>query len=112
MNRQMYVIHDTASGVFDLPFCMRSEAEAIRAFTDACVSADGMIGKHPEHFQLFYVGAYDDNTGKIDSVAPRHVANGIELVAKARRIEPGSLKANGDLPTEDVELPSQIGLGS
>ena len=79
-----FAIYDSCSGVYDRPWFSRSEAEAVRAFEGLACNADHLIGQHPEHFKLYRIGSFDDNTGKFDGIAPVHVANAHELVAKSR----------------------------
>lgn len=105
----MFTIHDSASGVYERPFCSRSEADAVRMFGDVACDADHPIGKHPEHFSLWQVGSYQDTTGEIDAGAPRFVCKAIDLVVASRQVEPGSLKGNGPLANivddvDDVDL--------
>ena len=105
----VFTIYDSCSGVYDRPFVARSEGEAKRSFSDVACDADHPIGKHPEHFALYRLGTYDDNTGKIDGEAPIHVANAHELIAAARVIKPGSLKPNGPNVGEFVETVESFG---
>lgn len=77
---QFYTIKDTAVSVFYPPFNSRNRAEAIRMFSDAALRPDSVIGVHPEHFQLFYIGDFDDETGEISSVYPEFVWSGQQAV--------------------------------
>ena len=47
MRLNVYCIFDRASGVYDRPWCARSDAEAVRSFTDIASDAEHPIGKHP-----------------------------------------------------------------
>ena len=93
----MFTVQDTCSGVHDRPWIARSEAEAIRAFGDIAVAADHPVGQHPEHYHLYRIASFDDNTGNVEACVPTHVVSAKDLVANARKIEPGSLKGNGDV---------------
>ena len=94
----MYAVFDSASGVYDRPFCARSEGEAIRSFTDVACDCDHPIGRHPEHYSMFRVGSFDDNDGEIIPESAKCVARAHELVANSRNIVPGSLKeGNGTM---------------
>jgi hypothetical protein len=89
----VFGVFDSVSKVYDRPWCARSEGEAVRSFGDLASDAEHPLGKHPEHYSLFEIGSYDDNTGELLSTVPvRCVARAHELVAEARKIEPGSLK--------------------
>lgn len=82
----MYSVFDRCSGVYDRPFPSRSDAEAIRSFTDIACDTDHPIGKHPGDFTMFRVGTWDDNTGNLDCNAPEKVINGLEAVASRENV--------------------------
>ncbi len=77
----MFTVHDSCSGVYDRPFVARSEGDAIRSFGDIAKDDSHPIGKHPEHFKLFRIGTYNDNTGFVDGTEACHVVNAIDLVS-------------------------------
>ena len=76
----MYSVHDSVSGVYDRPFVARAEGDAVRSFGDIANDKEHPIGKHPEHFSLFHVGTWNDNSGKVDPTPPTHVVSAIDLV--------------------------------
>ena len=80
MKLMMFCVHDTASGVYDRPWCCRSVGEALRSFGDIAQDKSHPIGKHPEHFRLFKVGEFDDNSGKIKGIPAEHVVNAIDFI--------------------------------
>ena len=91
MHLLMFTVHDVCSGVYDRPFCARSEDEAIRSFSDVACDAAHPIGKHPEHFSLFQVGAFEDSVGQLDAGAPRFVVKALDLVVRSRKVDPEKL---------------------
>lgn len=64
-------ILDTAAGAYGRPAFVASEGVAVRQFQDEVNRAhdDNQLYKHPDDFQLFYLGVFDDNTGGIDLLA-------------------------------------------
>ena len=66
----LYVVFDSASGVYDRPWVGQSDGGALRAFGDIACDAEHPIGKHPECYSLFRLGEYDDNTGIIVRKSP------------------------------------------
>ena len=82
----LFCVFDSASGVYDRPWAARSEGEALRSFQDISCDADHPIGKHPEHFNLYRVGTYDDNTGSIVPEVPVCVGKAADLVAASRKV--------------------------
>jgi hypothetical protein len=92
MKLKVYAIFDSASGVYDGPFKARGHGEIIRMFSDLAVSADHPIGKHPEHFSLYFIGEFDDTDAVLEKVNKQVMVTGEEAVAQSRKIAPGSLK--------------------
>ena len=97
----MFTVQDTCSGIHDRPWIARSEAEAIRAFGDIAVSADHPIGQHPEHYHLYRIASFDDNTGKVEACVPTHVIAAKDCVAQSQGKPIGG---NGQMDVEDVTL--------
>lgn len=65
MSKMLYFsVYDSKAECFKNPFPMRTKNEAIRAFSDVSNDQQTEIGKHPEDFTLFYLGSYDELTGK------------------------------------------------
>jgi len=91
----MYSIFDTASGLYSRPFFGASHAESHRAFSDIALDANHPIGKHPEDYTLFLVGAFDDTTGKVKDVTNESLATALEAVAASRQIAPAQLDLVG-----------------
>jgi len=66
---QVYSIYDSAVKAYQDPFYMHSEGQAIRAFSDTVNNEKSLVHSHPEDFVLFYLGTYDDQTGKFQPPA-------------------------------------------
>lgn len=90
-----YTVFDTASGVYQRPFFMHADGEARRIFADLCADAEHPVGKHPEDYSLFRIGMYDDNKGVLSAETLECLCTGLEMVAQARNIAPGSLREMG-----------------
>ena len=93
MRVNVYSIFDVAAGVYQRPFFCQADGEAMRAFGDLCMDAEHPVGKHPHDYSLFRIGTYDDNKGALVGEAPECMANGLEMVARARSIDRGELDA-------------------
>lgn len=66
MIHKVFAVRDTCVGSFMLPMFFQNSAAAVRALGDAVnapPSKDNLFGTHPEHFQLWYVGSFEDETG-------------------------------------------------
>ena len=93
MRVNLYSIFDRASGVYDGPFPIAADGQAVRQFTDFACNADHPIGKHPEDYSLFRVGVWDDVKGSVIPQEPECLARAHECFAKSREIDPGQLDA-------------------
>lgn len=73
-----FSVLDGAVGAYMAPFFMRSVGEAERWFTDAANDQTSSICKHPEDFELFQVGEFDDS-GQLTGITPIKVASALAL---------------------------------
>ena len=64
-------IRDIKANVFAQPYFVASIGGAIRSFGDECSRAapDNIMYNHPHDFELYKIGTYDDNNGKIEQAA-------------------------------------------
>lgn len=81
MRYKVFSIRDRATGSYMQPFYSASVAAAIRMFSDEVNRADpnNNLNKHPEDFDLYMFGDFDDNTGLFDSGPPSQVGVGKDL---------------------------------
>jgi len=63
---QVFSIRDSAMDMFQQPFCLPSRGGAIRAFGDAVKNKETPFYKHPEHYELFYLGQFHEELGSFD----------------------------------------------
>lgn len=58
-------VKDRAAEVFNRPFFVPHRNVAIRDFTDEVnrSAADNQLNKHPDDFDLYLLGQFDDNSG-------------------------------------------------
>ncbi|AXH76064.1 MAG: nonstructural protein [Microviridae sp.] len=85
MRYKMVVVRDRAADVYNQPAFVPSLGIAIRSFADEVnrVDVNNQLNKHPEDFDLFYLGEYDDNSGEFDAVRPQQIAVGKDVVIKS-----------------------------
>lgn len=55
---------DRKAGVYGQPIVVASVGVAVRGFTDQVNGVDSTVNKHPEDFDLYQLGWYDDVEGK------------------------------------------------
>lgn len=88
MNVQLFAIYDRKASIYMAPFVARSTIDATRqivaSFRDPQMR-DTPVGQHPEDFDLFHVGSFDDETGRITPwINPALVAPVVSLAPKAQ----------------------------
>ncbi|WNK14633.1 MAG: nonstructural protein [Microvirus sp.] len=78
MITQIMAVRDSIMEAYNAPFATATVGAAIRSFTDAVNdTGKGDIAKHAKDFDLFHLGTYDDNSGKITTFDnPKHIING------------------------------------
>ncbi len=74
----MLTIRDSVAEVYARPFFARSAGEGIRSFSDLLSEPDHPIGQHPDHYTLFEIGSFDEQTGMIVAHEPRSLGNGMD----------------------------------
>lgn len=83
--KHIYAVKDLAVQAFGQPFFTRSKGEAMRSFQDEANSTDpnSPMAKHPEDYELYYLGTYEDETAKItpgNEGVPEYVARAKDLL--------------------------------
>ena len=66
-------VKDRAAEVFNRPFFVPHRNVAIRDFTDEVnrAAADNQLNKHPDDFDLYLLGDFNDNTGEFSISTPQ-----------------------------------------
>jgi len=77
MKLMIVSLRDQKAGAFTPPSFFPSEGVAIRAFTEG-VNTQGErdLYKHPDDFELFHIGFFDDSDVLLEAVKPRSLALG------------------------------------
>lgn len=68
MRLYIFAIRDLAADLFMTPYFHPNIGAVVRSFGDEVGRDDpqNMLNRHPEHFVLYQLGEFDDNTGKFD----------------------------------------------
>lgn len=81
MQLRIYSIRDSKGEIYNPPFFNKTHGEAERNFRDLANDKQTTVGRHPEDYDLYYLGEYDDQTGKLASVdTPQHIVKAVNLV--------------------------------
>lgn len=77
---KMYTVYDSGVEAYMQPFYVRGNGDAIRRFSDTVNNKDHDFNKHPDHYTLFEIGSFDDNTCKFDLlVTPKSLGVAIDF---------------------------------
>lgn len=74
----MCSVYDLKTECFGRPFFVKTVGEAVRIMTDEVngKSEESLLVRHPEDYQLFELGAFEDGSGQCKSLdVPRRVAD-------------------------------------
>jgi hypothetical protein len=76
-------VKDRAAEVFNRPFFVPHRNVAVRDFTDEVnrSAADNQLNKHPDDFDLYLLGTYDDNTGFFNLDVPTVLVRAKDVVS-------------------------------
>lgn len=69
----LYVIHDRKALYFGTPNPARNDNEAFRLVQDAIEYGDTILAKHPEDFDLYEIGSYDNTSGLLKPTIPPRI---------------------------------------
>lgn len=77
---KVFSIYDMKAELFNTPFFMGTNGEAIRAFKDLVANPDSTPGRHPEDYRLMCIGEFDNATGEFTSASPASLGFGTDYV--------------------------------
>lgn len=81
MQLKIYSIRDSKGEIYNPPFFNKTHGEAERNFRDLANDKQTTVGRHPEDYDLYYIGEYDDQTGKVQANdTPHHIVKAVNLV--------------------------------
>lgn len=90
MQMLVIAIYDRAAGAYGQPFYSTTPSHATRSFADAVArpDPDNVMHRHPDDFELYKLGTYDDQTGIFTTHAP-------ELIALGKQLKPITMTVQG-----------------
>lgn len=82
MKRKVCAVYDHAVQTFGQPFFVAATGAALRSFTDEVnrAAGDNPLHVHPEDFDLWELGSFDDELGSFDPSERRIVTRGKDVV--------------------------------
>lgn len=87
MKQQIYAVFDTCAGIYDSPHFANSDDVVRRQFFDIATAADNPISKHPEHYSLWRLGAWDNTNGKIVDETNECLCTALEAISQSQVVD-------------------------
>lgn len=82
MKLKMFTIRDSKAEIFNTPFYAHTHGEAERQFQRLAKDQTSMLSQFPEDYDLYHVGEYDDQTGKIETHdSPQHMIKAVNVLS-------------------------------
>lgn len=82
MKQAYYAVYDSAAAYFLNPFPAPTDQAALREFEKAVRNPETPLYSNPEHFKLFRLGTWNNNTGEYENENNSLVADALEIVAR------------------------------
>lgn len=79
MRYKMFSVRDRAADMFGRPFFANTTGAAVRSFTDEINNAQSELAKHPEDYDLYEIGYFEDEFGTVTADTPKMVAIGKDI---------------------------------
>lgn len=82
MRYKVVAIRDRAVDTFSIPQFVSAVGAAVRAFGDEVKrkADNNALNMHPEDYDLYDLGEYDDDTGQFHGKVPQQIAVGKDYV--------------------------------
>jgi hypothetical protein len=81
MNQEIFAVYDRAAQCFGRPLFTNSIGQTIRSFIDEInrEDKDSNMWKHPDDFDLYQLGSFDDVKGKFHGEEPKCITMGKDV---------------------------------
>lgn len=80
---KLFTVRDSKAEIYGPIIQQKTMGEAERTFTALANDKSSSPGMYPEDYDLFYLGEFDDNSGKMKLLdSPQHVVKAIQLVRR------------------------------
>ena len=80
MRYKIVCVRDRAADVYGQPIFVSSLGAALRSFGDEVNNKESVFSKHPDDYDLYELGEFDDSSAVFDTCIPRQIAVGKEQV--------------------------------
>lgn len=80
MQLRIFSIRDAKAEIFNPPFYKHTPGEAEREFTRLAKDDKSQVFQFPDDYDLYMLGTYDDQSGKITSLdTPQHIVKAVQV---------------------------------
>lgn len=80
MKQRIFSIRDSKAEMFYPPFYQKTHGEAERSLRELVRDEKSLISKYPEDYDLYFLGEWDDQSGKMTlEDTPKHVIKATQL---------------------------------
>lgn len=81
MIHEVFTVRDAKAEFFSPPFYHANREVALRMFKDVVNNKETRLYNNPEDYDLYYLGQWDDNSGKYLSLldSPEHLVKATQL---------------------------------
>lgn len=79
MMYEIVAVRDIRTNAYSQPQFVPHQGQAIRGFGDQCMDStnnNNLMAKHPEDFELYYLGQFNDQNGRFEQLDPVQIAVG------------------------------------
>lgn len=73
-------VRDRALDAFMSPIFVQAIGVANRSFSDEINRTESAFHSHPDDFDLYQIGSFDDSNGQLTSIDPRVIARGKDVI--------------------------------
>lgn len=87
MVHKIFTIRDAKGEFYTQPFIKKTHGEAERDFRMLVNDEKSQINQFPEDYDLYYLGTFDDESGKMETSAPTHLIAARNLLKDANKAQ-------------------------
>lgn len=81
MKTLAFSVYDRAGMAYAPPFFTHTRGLAERMFTDLATDEKTTVGQHPGDFELYEVGSFDSETGRLEMTAPVMLTTAVQQLS-------------------------------
>lgn len=85
---KIFAIRDSKAEFYNQPFYQHTRLEAERTFSALANDSKSTIAQHPEDYDLYHLGEYDNISGKIKVLdTPEHIVKAANLIRSPSMVQ-------------------------